>query len=128
MIEGELEAFMNGDWSPVRAGEKATVPRSSRTSRSDARLALAPPDEPSSTLRWCPGSECRPSEPGGGGSRSGSGPPRGRSCVQSKRWHLGPPSQVGDSPLTFCRAGCASWARCLVLRVAVKAVAARCPP
>jgi mannose-6-phosphate isomerase-like protein (cupin superfamily) len=26
VIEGELEVFMNGDWSPVRAGEKATVP------------------------------------------------------------------------------------------------------
>jgi mannose-6-phosphate isomerase-like protein (cupin superfamily) len=26
VIEGELEVFMNGDWSAVRAGEKATVP------------------------------------------------------------------------------------------------------
>ena len=26
VIEGALEVFMNGDWSPVRAGEKATVP------------------------------------------------------------------------------------------------------
>ena len=26
MIEGQLEVFMNGDWSAVRAGEKATVP------------------------------------------------------------------------------------------------------
>ena len=26
VIEGALEVFMNGEWSPVRAGEKATVP------------------------------------------------------------------------------------------------------
>ena len=26
VIEGRLEVFMNGEWSPVRAGEKATVP------------------------------------------------------------------------------------------------------
>ena len=26
VIEGALEVFMNGRWSPVRAGEKATVP------------------------------------------------------------------------------------------------------
>jgi mannose-6-phosphate isomerase-like protein (cupin superfamily) len=26
VIEGELEVFMNGEWSPVRASEKATVP------------------------------------------------------------------------------------------------------
>ena len=26
VIEGALEVFMNGNWSPVRAGEKATVP------------------------------------------------------------------------------------------------------
>ena len=26
VIEGELEVFMNGNWSAVRAGEKATVP------------------------------------------------------------------------------------------------------
>jgi mannose-6-phosphate isomerase-like protein (cupin superfamily) len=26
VIEGALEVYMNGDWSPVRAGEKATVP------------------------------------------------------------------------------------------------------
>ena len=26
VIEGALEVFMNGEWSPVRAGEKATAP------------------------------------------------------------------------------------------------------
>jgi mannose-6-phosphate isomerase-like protein (cupin superfamily) len=26
VIEGALEVFMNGEWSPVQAGEKATVP------------------------------------------------------------------------------------------------------
>ena len=31
VIEGALEVFMNGKWSPVRAGEKATVPQGCRT-------------------------------------------------------------------------------------------------
>jgi mannose-6-phosphate isomerase-like protein (cupin superfamily) len=30
VIEGELEVFMNGDWSAVRAGEKATCLRGCR--------------------------------------------------------------------------------------------------